>query len=70
LIDVADARPGSGATATKKKMVWLCAACTKMHAVQTWREPGEQIRRRSSEARMISFDEIADAQMLPGQMVA
>jgi hypothetical protein len=30
-----------------KKMIWLCAGCTKRYAVQTWRPIGEQIQPRS-----------------------
>ena len=29
-----------------KKMIWLCAGCTLLYSVQTWRPPGEQIRLR------------------------
>ena len=64
LIDVADARPSSGATATKKRMIWLCAGCTSTHTVQSWRGPGEQIRRRASDAKTLSFDHVAEAQMV------
>jgi hypothetical protein len=70
LIDVADARPSAGATATKKRMVWLCAGCTRTHTVQSWREPGEQIRRRASDARVLSFDQVAEAQLSRNQMFA
>ena len=30
-----------------KKMIWLCAGCTSLYSVQTWRAAGEQIRPRS-----------------------
>jgi len=30
-----------------KRMIWLCAGCTRQYAVQTWRAPGEQIRPRT-----------------------
>ena len=29
-----------------KKMIWLCAQCTQLYTVQTWRPVGEQIRPR------------------------
>jgi uncharacterized protein (DUF3084 family) len=45
---------GDGTIANK--MVWLCASCTKLFTVQTWRAPGEQIRRRKQ--RPTSIKEI------------
>ncbi len=42
---------------TAKKMVWLCAKCTSLYTVQTWRAPGEQIRPRGR-ACIIDFAEI------------
>jgi hypothetical protein len=45
-------------------MIWLCAGCTSTHTVQSWRGPGEQIRRRASDARTLSFDQVAEAQMV------
>jgi len=29
-----------------KKIVWMCAGCTKKYVVQTWRPAGEQIQRK------------------------
>jgi len=43
LVDVAR---DSGSTA--KRMIWLCSGCSRKYAVQTWREPGEQIRPRNT----------------------
>jgi hypothetical protein len=63
LIDVADARPGTGATATKKKMIWLCAACTSTHTVQSWREPGQQIRPKAHSGGLVSIDELVEEQV-------
>ncbi len=31
---------------TLKKMVWLCTRCSATYVVQSWREPGQQIRLR------------------------
>lgn len=39
-----DVLRGDGSVANK--MIWLCESCTKLFTVQTWRAPGEQIRRR------------------------
>ena len=33
-----------------KKMIWLCAGCTRQYLVQTWRPAGEQIRLRTPSA--------------------
>jgi hypothetical protein len=28
----------------RRKVIWLCDACTGRFAVETWRPPGEQVR--------------------------
>lgn len=43
-------------------MIWLCAACTAMYTVQTWRPPGEQIRLRPASPRQ-------RAEVLPMRML-
>jgi hypothetical protein len=30
----------------KRKLIWLCRECTALWVVETWRPPGEQLRRR------------------------
>lgn len=52
LVDVA--RDGG---ATTKRMIWLCSGCSRKYAVQTWREPGQQIRPRNI-CRSFSVKEI------------
>ena len=40
-----------------KKMVWLCAGCSKKYVVQTWREAGQQIRPRQPRP-LLQLDDI------------
>ena len=39
---------GSGNTGEcqiiQRRVIWLCDACTRLFAVETWRPPGEQVR--------------------------
>ena len=30
----------------QRKLVWLCRECSKLWSVETWRPPGQQLRRR------------------------
>lgn len=38
---------------TIQRAIWLCAECTEIYVVDSWRPPGEQLRlRRDAGARM------------------
>lgn len=57
-----------------KKMIWLCAECTRRYVVQGWRAPGEQIRLREPAIslqfggyRDCSGDSIPDKAFDPGE---
>lgn len=56
-----------------KKMVWLCAICSKRYTVQTWRKPGEQICLRKP-AHMFILEEVfpieSTASALRGESVS
>jgi hypothetical protein len=39
----------TGSGQSRKKYIWLCAECSEMYVVQTWRAAGEQIRRRTTQ---------------------
>jgi len=28
----------------RRRVIWLCDACTRLFSVETWRPPGEQVR--------------------------
>ena len=44
-VDCEERGPGN-AKATKRQVIWLCQRCSEDLTVETWRPPGEQIRRR------------------------
>jgi hypothetical protein len=35
-----------GLAAAPRKLIWLCRECTTLWSVETWRPPGQQLRRR------------------------
>ena len=41
---------------TGKKMAWLCRACSEKFTVQTWRQPGQQIRVRTPSSALSPRD--------------
>ncbi len=44
-IDSREEARGARAQAPRK-LIWLCRECTKLWFVETWRPPGQQLRRR------------------------
>jgi len=30
----------------RRQLIWLCAECSRMYVVETWRPAGQQVRRR------------------------
>jgi hypothetical protein len=38
-------------TEAGQKLIWLCGECTKSWSVETWRKPGQQLRRRFQPAK-------------------
>jgi hypothetical protein len=44
-IDSRDENRGNR-TEARQKLIWLCGECTELWSVETWRKPGQQLRRR------------------------
>jgi hypothetical protein len=48
-VDFPDAAGDAGeGRIMQRRVIWLCDTCTGMFAVETWRPPGEQMRRSGS----------------------
>jgi hypothetical protein len=45
-LHLTDVKREVGSGPPLKKMIWLCPVCSVSFVVQTWREPGQQIRPR------------------------
>jgi hypothetical protein len=37
-------RIAGGCQIIRRRVIWLCDACTSLFAVETWRPPGQQVR--------------------------
>ncbi|TCK73562.1 hypothetical protein [Acidipila rosea] len=42
-----EAKQQAGGGSERQRPIWLCAACTELYVVQTWRPAGEQLRLKS-----------------------
>jgi len=47
-VEVIDPNDPFTAEGVTQKLIWLCPECSSQFEVQTWRPPGQQIRRRNN----------------------
>lgn len=48
-IDVLNSKDPFACEGGAQKLIWLCRDCSSHFVVQTWRPPGQQIRRRNKD---------------------
>lgn len=43
-VDFLDGAAAGGCQIILRRVIWLCDACSRQFAVETWRPPGQQVR--------------------------
>ncbi len=66
LVDVVGNPSGSNDRRISRRFVWLCPDCAQGHIVETWRPPGQQIRKIPTQSRLKRNSNSRDLELLHG----